>query len=174
MRNNTNSKTPRNRPNSFNKADVKPAGFNKSTNRRPGPKAAFHITEDIAKPMVYVGNLSYKRNDYGILLLFKPFGYVENVNLIKDEELDRSKGIAFVEMQTIKAAKEAVKALNGTVVDGRTIKVSIAKERIHPEHIKAKPEQEELSKGEMKAKIKKAKSNSKEGLHNLFNHLQSK
>ncbi|GEM_PF-4063810 len=174
MRNKTDSRNTRNRPNTFTKAGVKPAGFNKpSTNRGPKP-ATMHITEDITKPVVYIGNMSYKRNDFGILKLFKPFGYVVNVNLIQDEKLERSKGIAFVEMQTIKAAKDAVKALNGTVVDGRTIKVSIAEDRIHPEHIKAKPAVNEISKEEIKINLKKKKQNSKEGLHNLFNHQNRK
>lgn len=146
----------------------------KTTKSFNKPKT-LHINEDIQKPVVYIGNLSYKRNDYGILKLFKPFGYVVKVNLIQDEKLDRSKGIAFVEMQTIKAAKDAVKGLNGTLVDGRTIKVSIAEDRIHPEHAIMKRPQVATSKNEIKAKIKKEKStNSKEGLHHLFNHLRNK
>ncbi|WP_290729373.1 hypothetical protein [Halobacteriovorax sp. JY17] len=164
MRNKTDSRTTRNRPNTFTKAGEKPSA----------PKKSIHITDDITKPVVYIGNMSYKRNDFGILKLFKPFGYVVNVNLIQDEKLERSKGIAFVEMQTIKAAKDAVKALNGTVVDERTIKVSIAEDRIHPEHIKPVSADDLLSKGEKKAKLKKEKSNNKAGLHNLFNHLSNK
>lgn len=164
------------------KNDRKPAKFDRNprgasrvekSSAKPAFQKTRHIQQDIKNPIVYIGNLSYKRDSFGIMKLFKPFGYVVNVNLIEDEKEGRSKGIAFVEMQTIKAAKDAVKALNGTIVDGRTAKVSIAQERIHPEHNKPKQDVEEVSKGARKALANKEKA-SKVGLQALFSHQNSK
>jgi len=170
------------KPSSFKRNEAKPERFERNSKRpsnvdkataRPAFKGTKHIHQDIKNPMVYIGNLSYKRDTFGIMKLFKPFGYVVKVNLIQDEKEERSKGIAFVEMQTIKAAKDAVKALDGRVLDGRTAKVSIAAERIHPENMKPQKEEEAISKGAKKALANKEKS-SKVGLQALFARKRSK
>ena len=54
---------------------------------------------------------------------------VESVNVIMDRETGRPRGFAFVEMSEGSAAKDAIKALDGTDFGGRTIKVSEAQER---------------------------------------------
>ncbi|OUR96882.1 hypothetical protein A9Q84_11130 [Halobacteriovorax marinus] len=170
------------KPSTFNKDGARPAKFDRNSKRpasfdkssvKPAVRRTKHIHHDIKNPIVYIGNLSYKRDSFGIMKLFKPFGYVVKVNLIQDDKEERSKGIAFVEMQTIKAAKDAVIALDGRVLDGRTAKVSIASERFHPEHQNLKDEEEPLSKGEKKAKANKEK-NSKVGLQALFSNKKSK
>jgi RNA recognition motif-containing protein len=125
----------------------------------------------VKNPVVYIGNLNYKRDEFGVMKLFKPFGYVEKVNLIKDEKTGNSKGIAFVEMQTKKAANEAVQKLNGTVIDGRTAKVSIALERDGIQVNKA-PKPAPRSKKEEKAMIKKSKVK-REGLDLLFKNTNN-
>lgn len=78
------------------------------------------------KTTVYIGNLSYKRNEKGITKLFAPFGPVKYVKLLKVGKQDQSKGVAFVEMANAKDADRAILALNGKVVDDRTLKVSRA------------------------------------------------
>ncbi|WP_127717130.1 RNA-binding protein [Halobacteriovorax sp. HLS] len=144
------------RPNSFTKASSpkKPVKFDPNAQKNP---------------VVYIGNLNYKKDDFGVMKLFKPFGYVEKVNLILDEKTEKSKGIAFVEMQTKKAALDAVAALNGKVIDGRTVKVSIALEREGMDMSKAAhaPKPKPLSKNEEKSIIKKSKIK-KVGLDVLF------
>ena len=140
------------RPQSLNK----PAHFKKPVDANG---------EYIKNPIVYIGNLNYNKDMYGIMDMFKPFGYVEKVNLIRDEKTEASKGIAFVEMQTKKAAAEAVAELNGKVIDGRTVKVSIAKER-EDANQKA-PNLSPISKNEAKSLIKKGKVK-RTGLDLLF------
>lgn len=75
---------------------------------------------------VYVGNLSYNRDENGILGLFKQYGYIKEIKLMREGKEDKSKGVAFVDMVNIKDAQRAIDALNGTQVDGRTLKVSMA------------------------------------------------
>ncbi len=75
---------------------------------------------------VYVGNLSYNRDENGILGLFKQYGFIKEIKLMREGKEDKSKGVAFVDMVNIRDAQRAIDALNGTQVDGRTLKVSMA------------------------------------------------
>lgn len=76
---------------------------------------------------LYVGNLSYNTNNDDLEKLFSEFGAVASVNLIEDRDSGRSKGFAFVEMETSDAASEAINSLDGKEVDGRNLKVNAAK-----------------------------------------------
>jgi RNA recognition motif-containing protein len=49
--------------------------------------------------------------------------------VITDRETGRSRGFAFVEMEDGNAAQDAIRALDGTDLGGRTIKVNEAKDR---------------------------------------------
>jgi len=72
---------------------------------------------------VYINNLSYQRDELGVKKLFTPFGAVNSAHIIIDIETGLSKGMAFVEMKSVEAAITAIAELNGTIVDGRTVKV---------------------------------------------------
>ena len=77
---------------------------------------------------IYVGNLSFNSTEDQIRALFEQHGTVESVNLITDRETGRLRGFGFVEMDQA-GAEAAIKALDNTEVDGRTLKVNEAKER---------------------------------------------
>jgi len=57
------------------------------------------------------------------------FGELESVNIIKDKYSGQSKGFGFVEMPDNAEADKAIKALNGSELKGRAIKVNQAKPR---------------------------------------------
>ena len=78
---------------------------------------------------IYVGNLSYSVTEDDLKALFSEFGKVESVNIIKDKFSGRSKGFGFVEMPDNSEADKAIKALNGTNLKERDIKVNQAKPR---------------------------------------------
>jgi RNA recognition motif-containing protein len=78
---------------------------------------------------LYVGNFSYEMTEAGIRTLFEPHGEVASVALITDRDTGRSKGFGFVEMGTADEAQKAKSALDGTQVDGRALKVDVAKEK---------------------------------------------
>jgi RNA recognition motif-containing protein len=78
---------------------------------------------------LYVGNLSYNTTEDTLRTLFAEFGEIESVNLITDRYTGRPRGFAFVEMSTEEAAQEAIRGLNGRMVDDREIKVDKAKPR---------------------------------------------
>ena len=75
---------------------------------------------------VYVSNLNYNRDKIGIKNLFDRYGKIKNINLVIDYETKISKGMAFVEMETVEQAKLAIEGLNQEEIDGRTLKASFA------------------------------------------------
>ena len=78
---------------------------------------------------MYVGNLSYSVTEDDLKTLFTEFGEVESVNIITDKFSGQSKGFGFVEMPDNSEADKAIKALNGSELRGRDIKVNQAKPR---------------------------------------------
>ena len=77
---------------------------------------------------LYVGNLSYDANEQDLEDLFKEFGNINSVRLIKDYETGRSKGFAFVEFADDSAAQAALK-LDGTELKDRRLKVNVARDK---------------------------------------------
>ena len=78
---------------------------------------------------LYVGNLSYDTSEASIRTAFEAHGEVTSVNLITDRDSGRPKGFGFVEMGTAEEAQKAKGALDGTQMDGRALKVDVAKEQ---------------------------------------------
>ncbi len=78
---------------------------------------------------IYVGNLNYRTDEEGLKRVFEAHGQVARATIIKDRESGRSKGFGFVEMPDDNAARNAISALNGQEVEGRTLTVNQAKER---------------------------------------------
>ena len=78
---------------------------------------------------LFVGGLSFDMTDMDLEDLFKQYGEIQSARIIVDKFTGRSRGFGFVEMSSDGSAQSAIDALNGTEVKGRTINVSIAKER---------------------------------------------
>jgi len=78
---------------------------------------------------LYVGNLAFGTTDEDIQLLFNQAGVVKAVTLIKDRESGRSRGFAFVEMDSEDAAQEAIKQFHGIQFQGRQVTVNLARPR---------------------------------------------
>jgi len=80
-----------------------------------------------AKMNIYVGNLSYNMTDEDLKKLFTTYGSVSESKVVIDRETGRSKGFGFVEMPTQAEGDEAIRQLDGKEIDGRNIKVNVAK-----------------------------------------------
>jgi RNA recognition motif-containing protein len=78
---------------------------------------------------LYVGNLSFKTTEEDIQLLFGQVGVVKSVNLIKDRESGRSRGFAFVELDSDEGVQEAIRQFHGLQFQGRQITVNVARAR---------------------------------------------
>ena len=61
--------------------------------------------------------------------VFGRHGGVASVNVITDRETGRPRGFAFVEMEDESSAQDAIRALDGTDLGGRNIKVNQAEEK---------------------------------------------
>jgi RNA recognition motif-containing protein len=78
---------------------------------------------------LYVGNLSFNSSEDDIRGAFSPHGQVTSINVITDRETGRPRGFAFVEMANDSEAQAAMRALDGQDLDGRSLKVNVAKPR---------------------------------------------
>jgi RNA recognition motif-containing protein len=78
---------------------------------------------------IYVGNLSYQTDESSLTNAFSAHGVVDRVQIISDKFTGRSKGFAFVTMNDLKEAQNAMDALNGSQLDGRPITVNQARPR---------------------------------------------
>ena len=76
---------------------------------------------------IYVGNLSYGITQEQLKSIFEEYGEVVSTKIITDHDTGRSKGFAFVEMAEQAEADKAISELNEGELDGRTIKVNLAK-----------------------------------------------
>ena len=76
---------------------------------------------------IYVSNLSFAVRDEDLREYFAEYGEVSSAKVIMDKVSNRSRGFAFVEMPDDAAAQKAIQELDGAMVDGRSIKVNIAK-----------------------------------------------
>ncbi|MFP4081161.1 MAG: RNA recognition motif domain-containing protein [Candidatus Aminicenantes bacterium] len=78
---------------------------------------------------IYVGNLAYRMKEESLRELFEQFGEVTSVKIIKDRMTGRSRGFGFVEMAEQEEAEKAIQELNDTEVEGRNLKVNVARPR---------------------------------------------
>jgi RNA recognition motif-containing protein len=75
---------------------------------------------------LFVGSLSWDTNDEGLRAAFGAHGEISEAVVISDRDTGRSRGFGFVTFDDDEAADKAVAALNGTELDGRTIRVDVA------------------------------------------------
>jgi hypothetical protein len=78
---------------------------------------------------LFVGNLPYSVTSERLQEAFAQFGTVTSSKVIVDRETGRSRGFAFLEMETDDMGAAAMQAMNGALLDGRSIAVREAVER---------------------------------------------
>jgi len=78
---------------------------------------------------IYVGNLAFSTGSSDLERLFAQHGSVSRAQVVEDRDTGRSRGFGFVEMTSAEEAQKAIAALDGSEVEGRNLKVNIAKER---------------------------------------------
>ncbi len=76
---------------------------------------------------LFIGSLSFSTSSDRLREAFARVGIVESASVVTDRDTGRSRGFGFVEMATTEEANNAVAQLNGTELDGRRIKVELAK-----------------------------------------------
>ena len=78
---------------------------------------------------MYVSNLGFHLSDDDLRKLFEPFGQVSSAKVINDRETGKSRGFGFVEMPSSTEADQAMAKLNGKEIEGRSISVTVAREK---------------------------------------------
>jgi cold-inducible RNA-binding protein len=78
---------------------------------------------------LYVGNLSFNTGIDALRDAFTKFGEVTDVHLVTDRQSGQPRGFGFVTMGTSAAAQTAIAGMNGSTLDGRTLRVNEAEER---------------------------------------------
>lgn len=78
---------------------------------------------------LFVGSLPWSISDEKLKETFEKHGTVVSAKVVTDRNTQRSRGFGFVEMESASDAKNAIKALNNSELDGRNIVVNEAKSR---------------------------------------------
>lgn len=76
---------------------------------------------------LYVSNLDYGIQDDALKNMFAAFGTVTSAKVILDRATGKSRGFGFVEMPDKNEAVKAISSLNGSMSEGKQIKVSEAR-----------------------------------------------
>lgn len=95
------------------------------TDRPTGMRAPELV--EVTSPRLYIGNLSFDAVESDLFELFNGIGLVQNVEVVTNRHTMKSKGFAFVQMQTVDEAKRAVSELHDKEYMGRKLVVSGAK-----------------------------------------------
>ena len=75
---------------------------------------------------IYVGRLARSVNEAKLRALFEPFGDITSLRVIKDR-MTGDPRCAFVQFTNDDSGQQAIEQLNGTVLEGRNIIVSVAR-----------------------------------------------
>jgi RNA recognition motif-containing protein len=78
---------------------------------------------------LFVGGLSWDTTDDGLRQAFASFGEITEAKVITDRDTGRSRGFGFVTFTQDEDAKKAISQMDGTSLDGKTIKVNEAQEK---------------------------------------------
>ncbi|MBI5272606.1 MAG: RNA-binding protein [Chlamydiia bacterium] len=76
---------------------------------------------------LYVGNLNFDANEDQVRELFGSYGQVEDVKIVMDRFSGRSRGFAFVRMDSSDSAGKAKEALTGQPFQGKTLVIDWAR-----------------------------------------------
>lgn len=83
---------------------------------------------------LFIGGLPYDITEPEVLELFSQYGEVVNVNLVVDQFSGRSKGFAFIEMETRSAGHRAMETLNKMEYKNRELVCNEAKPQKKGKH----------------------------------------
>jgi cold-inducible RNA-binding protein len=78
---------------------------------------------------IFVGNLSFKTTEEELRREFEAFGEVNSLKIIMDHETRKSRGFAFVEMNSRDQALAAIAGINGRELAGQILKANEARPR---------------------------------------------
>ena len=78
---------------------------------------------------LFVGGLAWETDDASLADAFGRYGELLDAKVVTDRETGRSRGFGFVTYSDEGSAAEALQAMNGRQLDGRTLRVDLATEQ---------------------------------------------
>lgn len=78
---------------------------------------------------IFVGSLSWNTTSAELQNAFAACGDVVEAKVVTDRDTGRSRGFGFVTFQDEQGAARAIETLDGSTLDGRTIRVDRANDR---------------------------------------------
>ena len=93
------------------------------------PASSRSHEESFLSKKIYIGNLPFSVTEQELRDLFGRHGSIDSVSVITDRETGRARGFAFVEMSEESAASDAIRALDGSDMGGRPLRVNEAQDR---------------------------------------------
>jgi RNA recognition motif-containing protein len=93
----------------------------------PKFNCSFIFRGKLVSTKLFVGSLPWAVNDDTLKSAFEAHGAVVTAKVVTDRQTGRSRGFGFVEMENESEANNAIQALNGSQLNGRSIIVSEAK-----------------------------------------------
>ncbi|KAJ1426528.1 Zinc finger, CCHC-type [Sesbania bispinosa] len=97
--------------------------------------------KEIDDTNLYIGYLPPTLDDDGLIQLFQQFGEIVMAKVIKDRMSGLSKGYGFVKYADVTMANNAILAMNGYRLEGRTIAVRVAGQPMPPYGVQYPPVQ---------------------------------
>uniref|UniRef100_A0A5B7CAN1 RRM domain-containing protein n=1 Tax=Davidia involucrata TaxID=16924 RepID=A0A5B7CAN1_DAVIN len=93
---------------------------------------------NIKTKKLFITGLSFYTSEKTLRAAFEGFGELVEVKIIMDKISKRSKGYAFIEYTTEEAASEALREMNGKIINGWMIVVDVAK-KTPPKNSRGRP-----------------------------------
>ncbi len=78
---------------------------------------------------LFIGNLPYDISESELQNLFIEFGEVVNANVVVDRYTGKSRGFAFVEMDSRSSGQQAMESLNKTIYKSKALVCNEAKSK---------------------------------------------
>ncbi len=78
---------------------------------------------------LFVGGLSWGTSEEELRRAFEQYGEVSEVKIITDRDTGRSRGFGFITFENAEECKNAMQQMDGSSLDGRTLRVNEANDR---------------------------------------------
>jgi RNA recognition motif-containing protein len=104
------------------------------------PTGEHHHDKDVLM-RIFVGNLPFATTEEELSQLFESYGIVAGAHIVRNHRTGHSRGFGFVEMPNATEARAAIAALNGTLLEGRTLHVSEAHQQEGDERPQRPPQE---------------------------------
>jgi len=93
----------------------------------PHPLASWSPDSVIPGSNIIVNYLPASLTEAQLVALFSPYGTIQHYKIVRDYQTKQSLGYGFVQYTEEASAQNAIKALNGFAIEGKRLKVSIAR-----------------------------------------------